>query len=329
MKLSLGDSPVIGYQHHAYRLSIMAQHTDFFNWFYCNYIQLVLVKRPYTPVLDFYEFQKSSPLLGEMYIPKSLITKYTPLIPFLKDRLEEGKYIITFANEYYVPNRLNYQRRHNAHDIFLYGFDPQRDEFHIAGFNENFLYNSGEVSSALMEKALLQFDQSKGDLIEWADGMHFLDLKHSNTFTFDKRIMLEQMEEYLYSRNSSDRFRMYANSAENVFGLAVYDEVIDYLHNLRSHVTDVRIFHILYEHKKVMHARLRFLVENKGVQLSLEHIDRYEQLAKQCLVLRNLCLRLHISKQLEVVERMIKLLDIIKETEKELLQEIIGDLAAQ
>src|SRR5690606_12987283 len=114
-----------------------------------------------------------------------------------------------------------------------------------------------------------------------------------------------------------------------VFGVAVYDEIAEYLRYVNSHITDVRIFHILYEHKKVMHARLRFLAEHRGVQLPNDHIDRYEQLVEQCLILRNLCLRMQISEKLEIVNRMITLLETIKENEMKLLKEIIGELASK
>src|SRR5690606_7319460 len=73
--LPLGEPPIRGYLKFAYPLSIAVQHPDFPGWFACNYTQLTY--RPDSiSALDFYPYKQVNPLLGEMYLPKSMILKY-------------------------------------------------------------------------------------------------------------------------------------------------------------------------------------------------------------------------------------------------------------
>lgn len=327
LKLPLLNSPVIGYQHHAFHLSVMAQHPDFHNWFYTNYIQLCYyaASSKSKPILDFYQHNKNSPLIREMYMAKTMVTPYTSLLTFLKDRIDEGNYIVTFSNEYYIPRRRSYQKHHYVHDILIYGYDSKKDIFEIAGFNDKFSYETAEISSSLIEDALNEFDESTGFLKKWKDGIHLLKIDSEHNFQFDKINVFEQISEYLHSENSSERFRMYSSPTNNIFGISVYEKIQEYLSLNEEGTADTKMFHILYEHKKIMLERLNFMIK-LGTTLSPHHILSYEQLKKQALVLRNLCLRAQITKDTSIYNRMIQILEIMKREEEVTMNGLICEL---
>ena len=214
-------------------MSVLGAHPDFLNWLYCNYIQLVWIREPKGfPRLDFYEFQKIDPFMNELYVHKSTITPYVSLLTFIKDRLDEGRYVITFVNEYYLPERAQYLKKHNVHDIMIYGYQDDEEMFVTAGFNQDAMYSTSKFSYACMEKALLDMDQAGKLLKGWSDGIHLLCLFEGRTFSLDISVIAEQLEEYLHAVNSSSRFRMFSPKLEQPFGMAIYDELVNYLQHI-------------------------------------------------------------------------------------------------
>lgn len=332
--LPLGEPPIIGYQHHAFPLSISSLHPLFKEWFYSNYIQLVSFDNAGSNTLDynFYEFQRlnaKSPFLGDMYIHKSMLSRYADLLQFTMDALDDGQYIITFVNEFYVPNRRFYKKNDFIHDILIYGYDSERQVLHTAGFNENFSYGRSEIGFKDFLPAFTRFADSKDRMIKWADGMHLYQLKPDNRFSFDPALVAELLEDYLDSRNTSNRFRMYQSPVNHTFGLATYDHAVRYLETLDGEPVDMRIFHIMYEHKKVMAARFRYMAEEKGFALGVKAAKEYSALEEMALTNRNLSLKMLLKNDRKLLGGLKGNLRELQEEERKVLARLVPELKRQ
>ncbi|PWV98560.1 hypothetical protein DFQ01_11770 [Paenibacillus cellulosilyticus] len=325
--LPLGESPILGYQHHAYTLSISALHPSFHDWFYSNYIQLCFYKD--SPSFNFYQFSRlnPSPFLGEMYLHKTLVTRYVDLLQFIIDSLNDNNYIVTFADEYYVPNRSAFQKFNLVHDVLIYGYCLDRNVLYIAGYND-MTYGFSEINFEDFESAFININNQGGNLVKWANGIHLFQLKLDNQFHFDLTLIIELLEDYLYSHNSSNRFKMYENPDHHVYGLHTYDLLIEYLEKVDDQPIDLRMFHIFYEHKKVMVNRLKYLHEVKKIKIDTNLISEYSNQEKESLLLRNLCLKANIKKNINIVSTIVEQLKKMREHEINIVSQLLHNLRA-
>ncbi|OKP94770.1 hypothetical protein [Paenibacillus sp. P32E] len=329
IQLPLGDSPINGYQHHAFPLLISSLHPDFFQWFNCNYIQIYCNKDIESGLnFNFYDFpslKSKSPFLGEMYIPKSLIERYVNPIKFLIDSLENNHYIVTFVDEFYIPERVAYQKYHYIHDILIYGYDNTRKIFNVAGYNNKRVLGTSEVEFLNFEKAFYS-TLATGDLAKWADGMHLLQLKPENSYNFDLEIFIEFIEDYLSSSDTSYRLRMYENNNNKfIYGMDTYNSIIKYLMNIEDEI-DIRFFHIFYEHKKCMFSRIRFLIDELGIHFNPLILEEYFDIERNALISRNLSLKYEIIRQEQVISKIIQIIREIKCKEDHALNLLVNDL---
>ncbi|MEK5163596.1 hypothetical protein NYE69_14820 [Paenibacillus sp. FSL R5-0527] len=329
--LPLGESPIIGYQYHAYPLLISSLHPSFYEWFYSNYIQLECSPLVSPLTFDFYTFEKlnsKSPFLGEMYFLKSMINKYTSPMQFIIDALADEHYIVSFVDEFYIPNRQAYQRFHNVHDIMIYGFDLTQKIFYVAGYKEDRKFGFTEVDFDHFEKALL-IGASEGSLGQWADGMHLMKLKLDTSFTLNLNVLVDLMEDYVHSRNTSMRFRMIQDSKKSIFGIDTFDYVLEYLRQYNGEKLDVRIFHTIYEHKKTMVSRIRYLRDVTGIEFTPALVNEFVELENNALIGRNLCLKYELSGVKQNVKRMAEIYKQIRTKERNLLEAAIHEIKAQ
>lgn len=325
-KLPLGHSPIIGYQHHAYPLSICSLHPSFEEWFYCNYIQLVCNPTGNQLLMNFYEYGRinpKSPLLGEMYLPKTLIAQYINPMRFIEDAIRNGHYIVTFVDEFYIPGRYAYEKFHNVHDILVYGYDKLNHTLNVAGYDAHAQYQLAEVYSGDFEMAFNEIKTTSGALVKWADGIHLYQLKTDESFHIDIEIIVELMEDYLFSRDSSKRFAMYDNPVEQIYGMDVYDAVVLYLQSIKDENIDIRIPHIIFEHKKCMVARLRYIKEKITLNLDAYLIDQYISIEQETLKARNLSLKYKMTNKPEYLGDIALLYEKVKKEETILLSKII------
>ncbi len=321
--LPLGEPPIRGYLKFAYPLSIAVQHPDFPGWFACNYTQLTYRPDSYT-ALDFYHYKQVNPLLGEMYLPKSMILKYTSCISFIKDCLDDDHYIYTFLNEYYVPERRAFQKRDFIHDSMIVGYDMDKQVFYIMGYKADRTYEMTEISFDLFEKAFLDYQNKPGELAKWADGMHLYQLKRDQRFQFDVDICREMIEEYLHAQNSSLRYRMLQNEESCAYGMDIYDHMAEHYRNHEYEFSDFRYFHILYEHKKAMTMRLHYLQQTQNASFDPQHLTQSEQLEKRALSLRNACLKYSLTPKQEPNEMIVSRLGEMKQWEREFLEQMVN-----
>lgn len=298
---------------------ISSMHPSFWGWFCCNYLQLRIRpnERPFK--LHLYKFGENgynTPFLEDLYLPKTLILRYVAPIPFLLDQLSDSRYVMTFVDEYYIPHRAAYRKFHHNHDILIYGFDRERKVFYVAGYNENRRFAFTEVGFSEFERAL-HIGVSEGALGKWTNGLHLWKLRLDGEFTPNLKTIAELMEDYLFSRNTSLRYRLYPDSSEDIFGIGTYSCILDYLSKITGKEDmDVRVFHTFYEHKKSMVIRLGRLKDVFGAAIEAETIEAFRSIEKQALIVRNLGLKYEFNGDKKAIDRMAGIVRQIRSEEE-------------
>ncbi len=100
------------------------------------------------------------------------------------------------------------------------------------------------------------------------------------------------MRDYLNGENSSQGYTIIKNPTRNhVYGMDIYDQLITYLKRLYNHsaVSDIRPFHLLWEHKKCMVLRIEFILNNYKELADLEEVyNEYLIIQQTSISIRNL-----------------------------------------
>ncbi|MDT9727180.1 hypothetical protein DUZ99_19645, partial [Xylanibacillus composti] len=254
------EPKIRGYLHHAFPLSSMASHPSFLPWFYSNYIQLFCYKDLIGDAcpLNFYRYHDWNyyPLLDNQYLKRDLLLD-TSVTDFIKHAIESDYCIYTIANEYYIPGSEPYQKYDFDHCIMIYGYDSVQKKFHSINFNDNWEYSDFDISFEQFEKAI----HHVGTKLSYAKQIRMFKPDLNVQFNFNLNFVIDMLQDYLNSCNRSDRFSVYATDSRLIFGIQVYDEFFRYVEKLlnRKVESDIRPFHIIWEHKKVMLERIAFI----------------------------------------------------------------------
>ena len=322
VKLPIAESPVIGYQRLAYELGILLGYEECLPWFYCNFIQLKWNKELKSPVNFYCLWLTQNPLLGTQVIRKNMLQiHHINIHDFIMDCIGSREYFYSTFDEFYVPRRPDFGKRHFFHDFLIYGFDSVRKEYLLLGFDERQMYRTTSIRYDEFEKAF--FSEEIGP-----EYIHLINKNVNARFEFDLQLIYEMLGDYLNGRNTSERYRMYNNPMKNfVFGMDIYEQLGMYFTLLGEgrFENDVKPLHILYEHKKCMVLRIEYMMKNHYIEPAPFLYDEYGKIAEDVLALRNLQLKYGITNEKKYLEQIVDALPYVQNKEKRLLR-ILSDM---
>lgn len=94
--------------------------------------------------------------------------------------------------------------------------------------------------------------------------------KKSITYELNMHLIKGLLQDYLYSHNSSNRNMMNSNplSDTNDYGISIYNGFSEHLKGIQHNTTkkDIKIPHLIYEHKECMMLRLKYLTKQNTAQ---------------------------------------------------------------
>ncbi|GJM73117.1 hypothetical protein HMSSN036_53330 [Paenibacillus macerans] len=122
---------------------------------------------------------------------------------------------------------------------------------------------------------------------------------------------------------------MIQDSKKSIFGIDTFDYVLEYLRQYNGEKLDVRIFHTIYEHKKTMVSRIRYLRDVTGIEFTPALVNEFVELENNALIGRNLCLKYELSGVKQNVKRMAEIYKQIRTKERNLLEAAIHEIKAQ
>ncbi|WP_054749921.1 hypothetical protein [Ruminiclostridium josui] len=330
--LKIVKPPIYCYLHHAYSLTASIDHKDFQKWFLSNYIQLEYVLEDNT--LNFFKFVIAgiciyNPLLDYRILDLDFIHRSnTNIIDFIVSSIDMGYYVTTYLDEFYIPDREAYQKRHFRYDNMIFGYDLSRKILKIIGYTDKYAYNESCISFS-------EFESSYNHSVERRNDVILLRPKDENSylpsFDFDIVNVKNLLEDFLLSRNTSERLRIINNPTKNViFGMSVYREIIN---NFKSVLEEDKkecnmiALHVLWEHKKTMVSRIEYLIDNNYINRDSNLLESYSQLRNKALSFRNMIIKFNINKNRRLVEMVIAGLEKMVETEKKLVTDLLDKLA--
>jgi|GEM_PF-3124925 len=311
-----------GYVHHAIAFSIIDLNSESDNhWFASNFIQLRChhdLPSNRNSNLDFYHetfFAAYDNQFTIQNIHKDVIAHYSGGVTrFLIDMLEADSYIELMVNESYIPGTSTYLGEDFTHNIFIYGYDQEALTFYGKFVKDGFFTDARIAFDALQEA----FARTNGKAV-WVNHSKVYTKLHA-TITFDATRFYGFLSDYVHSRS---HFR---DETVYVFGLNTYNKVLDYFHLLQEGMaeSDIRILHSLWEHKRSMRYKMKFLQDAGLLDPGADTVHRLEELESEAFKLRALHLRTFFSPDSGIYAKIIRRIDELRTKEAEVYASILS-----
>jgi hypothetical protein len=291
---------ILGRLHHALPLSIVPEQDDHFDeWFYSNYIQLsceqCLEGGRHLNFHEAYIWNHKYPHFQVISLLRNNIDMLQEdLVTFVTRAVSAGYYFHCYINEFYMP--FEYQgKRHIIRDIMVHGYDMNEGAIYALGYKKD--HHLGTLKIDV--QTFLEGYQRVGDNVTWANDCYLYKLRSDIDYRFDVIHVMELLNDYLYSRNSSERFRGIAKPHEYFYGI---EAVRHYSALLEQSLDEVRLSqvptYILWEHKKIMQQRMKYIYTfggGYGTKEVLKVMERYEDVVKKASTIRLLILKYNMN----------------------------------
>ena len=228
---------------------------SFEDWFFSNFIQLHCSKNLecyYDVKLNYYiapflksHYNMSNPWIDEYYIPKEYVEQSKGILDFIHFCLNKDIYVSLHLNEKYIPDKWAYNYKDFEHESLIYGLDDEKEILYLMGFNKTQTFEPYTLSYSIFLSSYNNVFYSK-ELIMMTFTIPDL------SFTLNPTRIINFLKEYSLGINSTFRETLIYDKIDWVFGINVYDVMIDHVNLLR----DKKIVYLLSEHKKFMKERI-------------------------------------------------------------------------
>ncbi|QGQ96129.1 hypothetical protein EHS13_15220 [Paenibacillus psychroresistens] len=322
--------------YHSCLMSIISQYDYCAPWIFMNYIQLKTHAEVGSIFVDFYLFDYdvfgNNPWLKDKTFKLDVNTtkelaRDSGISKFLINFIKKGYYIFfSGLSDYYIPDTIAFQKdKDSLHGFLVYGYNSNEGVFEMGGHFVNGKFAFKTIKFSDFENG---FDSANGtgfvQLIPVVPSMPFQ--RENNILIL--RDVVDLLEDYLYSRNTSERMAlMYTPLANMIWGIDIYNELIKYIQYAgenKSLTVDYRQFHLLNNHKKILirlcdYVDTNFKIENGKAILSL-----FIEIERDTSVLLGLILKMGFTRNLVLTNKIIVLLEEVRDKELILIKNFIS-----
>lgn len=329
-ELPLGIPPIRCFLFDALPLSIISINDNYLPWLYSNYIQVCCRKNILDSnelFLQFYGPDQAfcAPFLKKQYISWNVISKCNiDIINLIKENININYYYYGYVDDFYLPFRPSYNKYHEPHDIFIYGYDDNRKIFNVLGY-ANKTFKTFEIQYGDFIKAFYNNIWDK-EIYYWIDRIYLFQYNKTAEYDLDLLLIRELMEDYLYSKNTSEKYRRYTKPiSDNIFGLQTYKAISEYYNLLNENKVrcDNKVPYILLEHKRCMKSRLSYIMEKFKDSSFSQYVDEYIELEKKSNLLLDFSIKHKIKQNERNISNSLKLINEIEFSEKDIIKEVI------
>ena len=275
-KLGIKQTPINAYMEDAYPIAVALSDESSYEWIYSNYIQLVYQDPWYycnQPVkfykLSFFSGQiwdAECPLLCYDKITRNLLMSMNvDIVEFICKSIENGKYVKIFLDDYFLSYRSVYKKEHCIHESMFFGYDDEKNKLYGLSYvtdDKGYHFKEFSVDMESVRKAFV-IEEYLG---QQRERVVLISGNRERFYEFDIDVVKRNVYEYMNSVQSDVRYSGISNpDGKMVFGLRVYDKLVEYYLQDEMNTTIIPL-HVLYEHKKLMLDRIKYMMENEYIK---------------------------------------------------------------
>lgn len=279
------------YLHRSLPLCAILAYEENYPWYYQHYLQIFSVK--YSNGFCRAEFLEPknnfSEIFHETYIPFSEMENSPSIIEFIVNKIDLGYYVTVYVDEYHLPEKASYNKSHFVHPSLIYGYDNKEKKLMSIGFDADGIFREITFDYNSFAGAYEDGKQHYKEFAPWAE-MEAIQLlkpkKLDKKYNFIEEKFMDEIGCYLKSAGANESRVNNLISPEELqsisdikYGMDVYDVVLEALQTLSPNMItiDYRTLHLLYEHKKCIYDRLRYVAESRKVDIGVL-LDEYSSL---------------------------------------------------
>ncbi|MUG45248.1 hypothetical protein [Paenibacillus woosongensis] len=296
-KLFMGQPLITGYPIHANISSILVQHPSYNNWIFTNHMQLRFdiynneFETDY--FLEFYQplMREYHPLLNIHSISKLMLSNLNiNICDFFMQILDSNNYIYTLIDKQHISAYKT--RKSSPHDLFVYGYNKQRNIFYVADYFQNF-HMLSTASFEEIEKAVDLKNDYSTDSWDNIFGIQLIGINQWKKYDFNLEYFIQTLYDYLNSTNTSHKYSFLEGvpkerpelhgSLKPTFGIKIYNELCNMA---GANFKFLRALHLLFEHKRLMTRRIEFLGGLNLIDDEL-YIKLFKEVEEKAIVIRN------------------------------------------
>lgn len=292
--------PIVTYLYFPYQLSIILAHDKTKPWFFSNFIQLFSKLNSNSIWLlhffpDIYMVQNNQYFIEVARVNENVVEiKRGEMAKRLCEWIGNGYYVCVILSESALPGSMMYGREPYPHPQFFFGYDLATKTLKLTNFDSHSKYSVIDVGFVDFENALFSDDTARAmeTYSAWDHNLpskylfflyKFNDKEHFR-YDLDVTKIKESLEDYLQGRDTSYRYKLVnpwmLEYADSQWGVGVYKNLETHLRDGEKKGIDYPAFHGLWEHKKIMTSRLRYLEEsgsldgNEGLAAQYVAVER-------------------------------------------------------
>ena len=235
------NPPVIAYQYQAHNLGVLFTNPNYHNYFYRSYINISYDENN---SCGFNLIDENDECFDCNYLGYNCdldIFGYSTesVLDMIKYMINNNYYLRGLINEFYVPNRIAYNKYDHEHDFLIYGYNDEYQYFNIIGYDHDMFY----------KETVLPFENTYNGLFGLHRGwLNFMKIKNDFEFVFDINVMKGFLSDYIYSDNKYGK-----KNDELIYGINIYEYFTD---SVKQNVFDLRYLRTFLEHKECMYSRI-------------------------------------------------------------------------
>jgi hypothetical protein len=310
--LPINEPMINAYPYHGHLHSILSTIEESLPWIYCNYIQLITYDINWNdrPWFDFYTVDTPNVFNYNPWLKDNVVNIKTHflleknIVEQCIESIDSGFYITIVLDDFYIPTHPNYHISHSWHEYLISGYNLAKKTFQLSGNLENFKYSVEELDFNNLEKAFKKEELINISLVK-------ID-KDTNIFDFNVNEVTMLLEEFLLSKDTSERYRMFETKSKDqgkakYYGIETYQYLIEHLENsiIRQNPIDLRAFYIIWEHKKIMVNRIIYMQRLNLVESPSQYLNVYIEFDKTAQKMLNLALKYNITRKIDILTTLI------------------------
>jgi len=300
---------------------------SYYEWLYTNYIQITGFVDSSIKKMDFYWLPSKdwNRYFRNVYFDynlenqQSIKTYGFTYLDYVKKNLDCGRYIELWANQYFVRERQEYRQTDHFHQNLIYGYDDEVGELKMMGFYQ------GKPMCQTMRYEDFESDRNYSERYPLWIVYHLN--PDSAGYELNIPYIVHMLKEYVEGVDSSQCTAQIVRKESAVYGMKVYDDFLTQK-GIDGILDDPRASQLLYEHKKCMRDRVKYLVHCGYLpEWTEEQMQQMEEIYQTSQNLRNLIVKYMIMKIPNARMQCARLLARLKSLEEQLYPELIMQLS--
>ncbi|WP_028562134.1 hypothetical protein [Paenibacillus pinihumi] len=310
-------------------------------WVSTSFLQLkarnIIIDGAIDKNLEYYWFDfmmnqtyQTCPFLNYCPVYKDILDSWpNKKIDYIVSFINKGYFISLVIDYYYLQGTSIYLKKHDTHEILIYGYDLNKKTFLIAAFLQYGKLNFGEMTFDDFEDATRDEDFL---LNYWSgDKIELFSPRTDLIYEPDLIAIRNTLIEYLEAKNvPNTTFRPHTVNDNNswVFGLNAYQVLEDTLVYVTKHLHSHffwKPFFVIQEHKENIVQLIHYLTQKEVLTGSFE-LEIAMKNSKNAKVILNLYLKYLENKDLLIINKIVERLHDMIQTEKNILLDIINKI---